>query len=185
MIHSSHATLSDHGDIIYSPVPFAVRDALSQSAGGLRQLPLPPAWPIPKNKRRRMRSNDRQHVSRPKEKTRKEEDSFVSIPYPSSSSAPFSPPSSSSSSRPSSAYLLPRSSTASPSSDETHFSILRVHLFPVDRMPQSSSCCGLKQKQPNLQTRVPPRASYQSVGCFHPKHLPLDRGREAEPSGKA
>jgi len=34
--------LSYHGDIIYSPFPFTVRRDFEQSAGGPRQLPLPP-----------------------------------------------------------------------------------------------------------------------------------------------
>jgi len=48
MVHSSHATLldhgdiTDHGDIAYSPILFTVCRDLSQSAGGPRQLPLPP-----------------------------------------------------------------------------------------------------------------------------------------------
>jgi len=41
MTHWPHATLSDHGGIICSPFPFAVRRDLPQSAGGPRQLPLP------------------------------------------------------------------------------------------------------------------------------------------------
>jgi hypothetical protein len=42
IIHYSHATWLDHGEIMYSPILFAVRPDLGQSAGGSRQLPLPP-----------------------------------------------------------------------------------------------------------------------------------------------
>jgi len=41
MLHQPYATLLDHNDIMYSPIP-AVHRGLSQSAGGSRRLPLPP-----------------------------------------------------------------------------------------------------------------------------------------------
>jgi hypothetical protein len=42
MIHYSYATLSDHAEIMYSLVLFTVCPDLDQSAGGTRQLSLPP-----------------------------------------------------------------------------------------------------------------------------------------------
>jgi hypothetical protein len=57
MNHYSHATQFDHGETMYSPVLFAVRPDLGQSAGGMRQLPLPPPGLSPTKKRRRKRNH--------------------------------------------------------------------------------------------------------------------------------
>jgi hypothetical protein len=46
MIYYSCVTLSDYDEIIYSPVPYAIRPDLGQPAGGTWRLPLP-RWPIP------------------------------------------------------------------------------------------------------------------------------------------
>ena len=49
------ATLSDHGDNMYSPFPFTVRRDLSQSADGPRQLPLAPPASLSPNHRKEKR----------------------------------------------------------------------------------------------------------------------------------
>jgi len=114
-INRSHATLSDHGGIIYSPFLFAARRDLSQSAGAPRQLLLPPPGPPPKERRKRKgkrKKETEKTVGRKPGKPNQGKDSHSLPAY--SFSAPSSSPSYSPSAWPTSPYSFLDSSSQPP-----------------------------------------------------------------------